>query len=44
MGKKGNTTISGTSVDDIYNKILNAYLEQEQKKAVLYGKRKSEAT
>jgi len=43
MGKKGSTTISGTSVDDIYSKILTAYIEQEQKKIVLSGKRKSKA-
>lgn len=43
MGKKGSKTVMGTSIDDIYVKILDVYLEQEQKKAVLYGKRKSKA-
>jgi hypothetical protein len=43
LGKKGNKTIAGTSIDEIYTKILNAYLEQEQRKAVLYVKRKSKA-
>jgi hypothetical protein len=43
LGKPGSKTIAGTSVDEIYSKILEAYLEQEQKKAVLYGKRSSKA-
>ncbi len=43
MGRKGAKTVAGTSVDDIYVKILEAYLQQEQKKAVLYGKRSSKA-
>jgi hypothetical protein len=43
LGKKGSKTVMGTSIDDIYVKILDVYLEQEQKKAVLYGKRKSKA-
>ena len=43
VGKPGSKTVAGTSVSDIYSKILEAYLNQEQKKAVLYGKRSSKA-
>lgn len=43
MGKKGYKTVKGTSIDDVYNKILDIYLQQELSKAVLYGKRKSKA-
>lgn len=43
MGKPGSKTVAGTSVSDIYSKILDSYLDQEQQKAVLYGKRTSKA-
>lgn len=43
MGRKGSKTIAGTSVDEIYISILENYLQQEQKKAMLSGKRSSKA-
>lgn len=43
MGREGTKTIAHTSVDDIYVRILDAFVEQEQKKSILSGKRKSRA-
>jgi hypothetical protein len=43
LGRDKERTIKDTSVDDIWVRILDKYVEQEQKKAMLTGKRMSRA-
>jgi hypothetical protein len=43
LGRGKERTIKDTSVEDIFVRILDKYVEQEQKKAMLTGKRISRA-
>lgn len=43
LGRDKERTIKDTSINDIWVRILDKYVEQEQKKAMLTGKRMSRA-
>jgi hypothetical protein len=43
MGRTDEKTIKDTSIQDIWVRILDAYVQQEQRKGILYGKRVSRA-